>query len=366
MFSFRKIFFLFISLVVSICAIAQSDTVPSANELVAKPATIPKKRLLIKGDSITKKSTEKESLFFTLKTKDSILITDSHKHSIIDTSLLNDSLQFVQRKKDSTRIDSLKTALVKKTVREKDTSTYASIFGGLYIPINLRALALLEKERNPEDKDGLFYTLIAILSIVAFTKVIFPRYFINMFSLLFQTSYRQKQSIEQLTNNKISSILLNVVFIFSIAMYVTLIFERSQLLHFNFWMIYAYCIVAFIIIYTFKFVFLHFMGWIFNTEDAMDSYSFIVFLNNKIIAIVLLPFIFILAFSDGQVLAISLIISYVLIGIALLYRFFIVMSSLRTTLKVNPLHFFLYLCGVEILPLLLIYKAVVNFIQTSI
>ncbi len=366
MFSFRKIFFLFICFVVSICAIAQSDTTPSVNELAAKPAATPKKRLLIKRDSTTKRSAEKESLFFTLRTKDSILITDTQRHLIRDSFFLKDSMQLVQKKIDSVRIDSLKKELTKKVVREKDTSTYCSIFGGLYIPINLKPLALLEKERNPEEKDALFYTLLAILSIVAFTRVVFPRYFVNMFSLLFQTSYRQKQSIEQLTNNKISSFLLNVVFILSIAMYVTLIFEKIHFLHFNFWIIYAYCIVTFIIIYLFKFVFLHFMGWIFNAEEAMDAYSFIIFLNNKIISLVLLPFIFILAFSEGEISAISLVITYVLIGIGLLYRFFIVMSSLRTTLKVNPLHFFLYLCGVEILPLLLIYKAVVNFIQSSI
>ena len=365
MFSFRKIFLLLSCLFVSICAIAQSDSSSSAEQLPSKPIVKPIRRTFIKKDSTHKKETEKESLFFTLKTKDSILLNDTAKHLVHDSLQIRDSL-LAQKKIDSLRVDSLRKALAKPIIRAKDTSTYSSVFGGLYIPINLRAFELLEKERNPEGKDELFYALIAIVGVIAFTRLIFPRYFVIMFSLLFQTSYRQKQAVEQLTNNKISSLLLNIVFVFSLAVYITLIFERNQYLHSNFWMVFAYSVVAVAIIYLFKFVFLNFLGWIFNTADAMESYSFVVFLSNKIMAIVLLPFVFILAFTGGEIAAVSLLITYFLIGISLLYRYFVVMSSLRTTLKVNPLHFFLYLCGVEILPLLLIYKAVVNLIQTSI
>jgi len=366
MFPFRNIFLFIIFLTIAHCAIAQTDTLPSANGMESKPLVKPIKRVRIKIDSTTKNEEKKESLFFTLRTKDSILITDKQKQLVEDSSHLKDSLQSVQKKSDSIRVDSFKRALSKASIRVKDTSTYGFAFGGLYIPIHLKALALLEKERNPQGKEELFYVLTGLVAIIALARVIFPRYFINMFSLLFQTSYRQKQAIEQLTNNKISSLMLNIVFIVSLGIYVTLIFDRNEYLYLNFWILFGYSVAALAIIYLFKFVFLYFMGWIFNSEEAMESYSFVVFLSNKIIAIVLLPFIFILAFTGGEIASVSLVITYFLIGIALLYRFFIVMSSLRTILKVNPLHFFLYLCGVEILPLLLIYKAVVNFIQTSI
>ena len=336
----------------SYCAIAQTDTNPSANGMETKPLVRPIKRVRIKKDSTIKREEKKESLFFTLRTKDSILITDTPKHVVKDSLFNKDSLQLVQKKADSIRVDSLRKALTKASIRAKDTSTYSIAFGGLYIPINLKALALLEKERNPQGKEELFYVLTGIVALIALARVIFPRYFINMFSLLFQTSYRQKQAIEQLTNNKISSLMLNIVFIVSLGIYVTLIFDKNEYLHLNFWMLFGYSVSALTIIYLFKFIFLYFMGWIFNSEEAMESYSFVVFLSNKIIAIVLLPFIFILAFTGGEIAAVSLVITYFLIGIALLYRFFIVMSSLRTTLKVNPLHFFLYLCGVEILSLI--------------
>ncbi len=345
---------------------AQTDTSTAANTIEAKPLVKPIKRVRLRKDSTASNEEKKESLFFTLKTKDSIRITDTPKSLVKDSLQLRDSMNLVQIKTDSLRVDSIKKAIAKASIKAKDTSTYGIAFGGLFIPINLRALALLEKERNPQGKEELFYVLTSLVALIALARIIFPRYFVNMFSLLFQTSYRQKQAIEQLTNNKISSFMLNIVFIVSLAIYVTLIFDKNQYVSFNFWILFGYCVAALTIIYVFKFVFLHFMGWIFNTEDAMESYSFVVFLSNKIVAIMLLPFIYVLAFTGGEIARVSLVITYFLLGIALFYRFFIVMSSLRTTLKVNPLHFFLYLCGVEILPLLLIYKAVVNFIQTSI
>jgi hypothetical protein len=119
-------------------------------------------------------------------------------------------------------------------------------------------------------------------------------------------------------------------------------------------------------IYLFKFIFLSFIGWAFNEKDAMESYTFMVFLNNKMTAIMLLPFVFLIAFNSADIANVCLIITYVLLGLSLLYRYFVAMVTLRNELRFNALHFFLYLCGVEILPLLLIYKAVFNLIATQI
>jgi hypothetical protein len=52
--------------------------------------------------------------------------------------------------------------------------------------------------------------------------------------------------------------------------------------------------------------------------------------------------------------------------ILFLYRYLFSFGIIRSNLKVSALHFFLYLCAVELLPLLLIYKLVVNFVLGSI
>ena len=338
-------------MVVGLFAMAQTDSSPAVSH---KPA----RRTIVKRDT-TQRSAIQNIARDTAHSYDTSLLTK-------DTLQIKDSILLAQKKVDSLRLDSIKRSQASLLVVPIDTSSYSGIFGGLYIPINLRAVALLEKERNPQGKDELFYVLVGLVTLVAFTKAVFPKYFLNMFSLFFQTTYRQKQAVEQLTNNKVSSILLNIAFIGCLSIYVCLLLNYMGLVHINFWLLLGYSVAAIASIYLFKFIFLNFIGWIFNASEALESYTFIVFLSNKIIAIVLLPFVFLIAFNDGEIARICLLITYGLLGLTLLYRYFVVMGTLRNELRFHALHFFLYLCAVEILPLLLIYKAVFNLIVTEI
>jgi hypothetical protein len=137
-------------------------------------------------------------------------------------------------------------------------------------------------------------------------------------------------------------------------------------LHGSFWIILSITMVVLACIYLIKFIFLSFMGWVFNLQETINSYNLIVFLCNKILAIVLLPFVFALAFNKGDFAEVCLIISYFLFLLMFLYRFIVVILQIKNNLKINALHFFLYICGIEVLPLLLIYKTVYYLISTSI
>jgi hypothetical protein len=74
-----------------------------------------------------------------------------------------------------------------------------------------------------------------------------------------------------------------------------------------------------------------------------------------------LPFLLFIAFSTGQVYSTGLLLSYLMVGGLLLYRFILSFAAIRGGFRVNPFHFFLYLCAFEIAPLLLIYKGLLLF-----
>jgi hypothetical protein len=118
-------------------------------------------------------------------------------------------------------------------------------------------------------------------------------------------------------------------------------------------------------VYFIKFVGLKISGWLFNMEEAAHSYIFIVFVVNKMIGILLLPFIVIIAFTTGDIYSIAFTLSWCLIGALLIYRFILTYTAVRNQVKVNPFHFFLYLCAFEIAPLLLIYKGLLLFFSLS-
>jgi hypothetical protein len=79
------------------------------------------------------------------------------------------------------------------------------------------------------------------------------------------------------------------------------------------------------------------------------------------IAIFLLPFLILLAFTSKPVYDVAFTGSLCLVAGLFCYRMILTFAAIRNQVKVNPFHFFLYLCAFEIAPLLLIYKALLLF-----
>ena len=86
---------------------------------------------------------------------------------------------------------------------------------------------------------------------------------------------------------------------------------------------------------------------------------------NKVMGIMLIPFLLILSFAKSDVVEAGLPVSYVIIGLLYVYRYLLSFGTFRNKLKVNGLHFFLYLCAVELLPLILIYKGLIIYTAGS-
>jgi hypothetical protein len=107
------------------------------------------------------------------------------------------------------------------------------------------------------------------------------------------------------------------------------------------------------------------MGWIFGQQMAADSYIFIVFLINKILSILLIPLMVVLAFGEPAFQQAGFTGSSILLGSLLVDRFILSFSGLRNELKISWLHLFLYVCGFEIVPVLLIYKLLLHLFGRS-
>jgi hypothetical protein len=268
--------------------------------------------------------------------------------------------------KDSNIVDSLK-AIKKDSVLliVKDTTVYKLL---LNFPIlnNDKPTLMIAAFKNAETKDFVFYLLVLLVLLLALVKVLFPKYFKNIFDIFFQTSFRQKQTREQLTQDNIAALLLNILFILASACFVALIAHKFKVIKISFWQIFIVATIALTVIYLVKFLFTKFMGWIFNKTDIAQSYSFLVFIVNKIIGVVLIPFLFLIAYSATKIENLSFTIAVMLIIFLFLYRFFSTYKNISNRLKINAIHFFLYFCSIEILPLLLMYKALSNYIGSGI
>lgn len=221
------------------------------------------------------------------------------------------------------------------------------------------------KEERHTEKDILFYLLLGLVCYFALVKLFFSKYFSNLFAVFFQVSLKQKQIREQLLQSPLPSLLMNIFFVVCGGLYTSFLLYHYQLTTFNFWTITLYGILALSIIYLVKFLVLKLMGWIFDIREATDTYIFVVFLVNKLIGVLLIPFLILLAFSSKAVVQVLVTVSLTIISILLAYRYLFSYSPVRREIKVSQFHFFLYLCGFELAPLLLIYKVLFKFLETS-
>ncbi len=213
-------------------------------------------------------------------------------------------------------------------------------------------------------KESLFYLLVGLLLFLAFLRRTFPKYFNDLFRLFFRTTIKQRQIREQLMQTPLPSLLMNGFFVVSSGLYVSFLLHYFELQTVdNFWLLFLYCCLGVAGVYFIKFTGLKLSGWLFNMEEAANSYIFIVFVVNKIIGVFLLPFLILLAFEKETGYTIAMMLSWCGIGILLLYRLVLIYTSVRNQVKVNPFHFFLYFCAFEIAPLLLIYKALLVFFK---
>ena len=200
-----------------------------------------------------------------------------------------------------------------------------------------------------------------------YSAFFYARYFSTLFRVFFNTSLRQSQLTDQLLQAKLPSLLFNAFFVISTGSYIYFLLQHYQVISAQKqWAFWGLCILAIAVIYFIKYGTLKFTGWITGYTATTDTYVFIIFLISKIIGVVLLPFTILMAFANIKIAAVAALVSLLFAGLFLLLRFFRSYGLLQNQLKITRFHFLLYLAGVEIIPLLLIYKGLVILLQKNL
>jgi hypothetical protein len=212
-------------------------------------------------------------------------------------------------------------------------------------------------------KEILFYGMVFLVMLFALVRLSFSKYFTDLFRLFFRTTLKQRQLSEQLVQAPLPSVFLNLFFLINAGLYLSFWIDHNKANPFvSFWWLLLYVTLGLTFSYLIKFASLKISGWLFNVPNAVESYIFLVFLINKMLGILLMPILFVLAFSGEQLFPVALTISWCLIGALLGYRIFLSYQLIRRQIKVSGLHFLLYVLGFEISPLLVLYKAIqLNF-----
>lgn len=212
--------------------------------------------------------------------------------------------------------------------------------------------------RPYRDLDWLVYLVAFIVLLLSIVRLVYTKYFSDLFRAFLNPTLSQRQLKDQLSQSPFPNFLLNIFFAISLGLFLYLVMYRQQYIttNANAWMLIPGLMILVALIYMIKFLMLRFCGWLFGNADLADAYIFILYLINKILGILLVPFLVILAFCEPEIARIFLHVSLFFIVLLIVYRYIRSYSLVKQYLSFSRLHFFLYLCAFEVAPVLILTK----------
>ncbi|MFW6225016.1 MAG: DUF4271 domain-containing protein [Bacteroidota bacterium] len=216
----------------------------------------------------------------------------------------------------------------------------------------------IEKKETTYGSDWILGVLIISLVIFITTRLFYNKYIKNIRKSTYNFNIAERTFRETNIIAKRAWFFLNLVFILNMGLfaYELCIFSDVNLRdiwHPVYWML-LFSLCIFIIYFT-KYIACHITGFLFNRQKLFSEYLFNIFLYNKNTGIFLFPVIIAIPYVPEHIKRVLIIIGLVIIVWFLFWR---LIRSLQLVInkKVSFFYLILYLCILEILPLLVLYR----------
>ncbi|MEP6616286.1 MAG: DUF4271 domain-containing protein [Ginsengibacter sp.] len=235
------------------------------------------------------------------------------------------------------------------------------LVGNQYVNYKKDADRAFNLPRKGNGKEWLFYLLAVDILLLGIFRAFYSKYFNNIFRVFFNTSLRQNQLTDILLQARLPSLIFNLIFIVNGGLYLWLVLMKFSPPKSAYTSILPLlCVATLGVIYIGKFFTLKILGWITGMAEPADTYIFVIFLINKIIGIILLPFIIMLAFSPVHWERGLTFLSFAVVLLLFLLRFYRSYGLLENQFTLNRFHFLIYVIALEVIPVLILYKMTMN------
>jgi len=200
-----------------------------------------------------------------------------------------------------------------------------------------------------------------VLILIAIVRFSFGKYLYRVLDSVLNYQSSNNLFLEKNMRNLRGSIFLNTLFFTNVSLFIVQYYNyfwdvKMDKVSFAF---YLYSLIGLCILYLGKIIIIRSIGYIFNGSKDAKEYLHTIFIYNKNLAIILLPITlsvpFIAEYASSLLLNTGIIISLIFFllrlfrGIKILFR-----------KHVSIFYMILYLCALEILPLLVIYKLLLS------
>ncbi len=222
---------------------------------------------------------------------------------------------------------------------------------------NAQAFRKFLAKRNPPRLEWIFYSFSLLFLFFSLINAVFRSYLQKVFRVFANQGFVYRQAKDQMTQAPFAAFLMNLLFILSGTIFIFFGLGGNRLFTgVERWQSMGLIVVVLVIVYATKYLFLQFMGWVFNLRESFDGYVFIVFLNNKISGILMLFASFLMAFAEPGSSFLIFKLSLFLLGIIFLIRFIRGFQVFSKQARLGIFNFLLAVISLEILPSAVLLK----------
>lgn len=213
------------------------------------------------------------------------------------------------------------------------------------------------RPQSPEK--WLFYFILALAAIVVFVKSAFTRFFNELWRSFFNLNNAMLMMRQQDIAFSVPGLLLSINFYVAVAIYIFLKIHQQKIQI----PLSDIAIIGILVLFIMSFIMFRFFIYrasmmMFNKKNELEAISFIDLMQLEFAGIIMVPMVLVLAFSHVAISDYLWMASYLLIAAILGYRLILGWRIGGRLIFQNWFHFILYICSVEIAPVLIIVKSV--------
>ncbi len=228
--------------------------------------------------------------------------------------------------------------------------------------------AMVKQERPTPANGWVLGIYLMVLCLVAWVRIVHYRKLRQLFTAVVAKRFARQTVREERPLSSAPAVVFSFIFVFMAGLFLFQVVLYYQL---NFqwqWLneggvlLYLACCLAIFAVYLVKVISIRLVQFLFKAEGGVGEYIFTVFITNHMLGLLLIPVTVSITYMTVASDQTLFYIGFSLLAIAYVYRVF---QGIITgiTHNVSTFYLFLYLCTLEILPLVVIMMVFMGKIQ---
>ncbi len=216
-----------------------------------------------------------------------------------------------------------------------------------------------ENEIKDTKSGFLFWMILAMMIFLALLITLYRSLIVKIYRAFSNENILKLLQREQSGIVYIPYLFLYILFLMSTGIFSFQIAHYKGFISFEFKNL-IYCIIGVASFFILKYLLLGILHLIFPISKEVKQYSFTITIFSIILGIILIPFNVFIAFAQSEMTKFGIICAIVAIACVYLFRILRGIFIASKFLAFHKFHFFMYICTVEIAPMVILVKLLMN------